>query len=407
MRKYMVFAIAGGIILSSVGNFVKAQDDATGPFKFSLDVNANFTDNRDSSIKGYEEDNTDIYVKPRIDAYFDWGSSLLDFYYIPIYRYRSNPSSFQDTNKLLHELGIDGKYEVSPIVSLRAKEFFKYSDDPTLASGGVNVRRDGMYYLNDLDGGMSYDVTRESRMDFDLLWHTKQYDESTFSYLEENSLNGDLAFRHDLTRSIVGLIQVKATKFDYGKSSDDADRDFSNLSGGLGMESQFLPESKLSIYAGYASYDFDEAKMDSQSFPYATLVLEHHVNATTIVKASSMYGLRETAVQDYSVQEYLDFRGDLSMDVSKSISLGLGGIYRYSTYDSDYITPQARDRILAAGGTIDDDANQTTVVGYGSIAYKLTEDALLKLFYSYTDDDSDVSNTFKKNDVILSFVQHF
>ncbi len=411
----MVFAVVSCLFVMVIGGFVQAQDDVTGPLKFSLGADASFTDNRDSTAKGLEEDNTDIYIKPRVDALFDWGDSMLDLFGVLSYRYRSNAGDFQDTSKVFTDLGLHGRHAFTDRFIVRLSEVFKYTDDPTLASGGVNVTRDGTYLLNNLSGGVSVDVAPKSRLDFDVSWYSKQFDEDFFRYLDEDSIDGDVAFRQQVSRTVTVLAQVKARQFSYGpvdatvgELTGDvvgSDRDFDSVEGGIGVESRFRPDSKLSVYGGYRAISFKEEGMDDQDAPYASLVLSHQANAATVLRMSGEYGLRETAIRRYSVQEYSDIRGDIFVDVSKSITLGGGGIYRYSKYDEDGMTPAGikfnTDRGLALDG------NQTTIIAFGSVAYKLTEDAVLKLLYRYTTDDSDVSVDFDKNEAVLSFVQNF
>ena len=413
MRKGITFAVVGGFLLLAMNNLAQAQDDVTGPFKFSLGADAAFTDNRDSTAAGLEESNTDIYIKPRVDAVFDWGDSMLDLFWVPTYRYRTDAGDFQETSKLFQDFGLEGRHALSQRLSVRLKEIFKYTDDPTLASGGVNVTREGTYLLNNLSGGLSLDVAPNSRFDLDATWYAKEFDENVFEYLNEDSINGDLAFRQKISRTVTILAQAEARDFSYGELqgavaagvTESTDRDFTSVSGGIGIETEFSPVSKVSAYAGYISIDFSEDTMDKQDSPYASIVLKHQLNPATVITAASMYGLRETAIRAYSVQEYSDVRGDIYVDVSKSVTLGAGGVYRYSKYNEDGITPGGKEAALAAGRSLD--GKQTTMIAHGSAAYKLTEDAILKLLYRFTTDDSDVSNDFDKNTVVLSFVQNF
>ncbi len=418
MKKSMLFAMVSGLFVLAMGGFVRAQDVvATGPFKFSLGVDAGFTDNRDSTGKGLEEDNMDIYIKPKVDAVFDMGDSILDFFWIPSYRYRSNTGDNQDTGKLFQDFGLRGRYAFSDRLNVRVKEGLKYTDDPTLASGGVNVSRDGTYLLNNLSGGVSVDVSPESRFDFDVAWHMKQFDESVFNYLEEDAVDGVFAFRQKVSRTVTLVAQAKLRQFDYGSvdavqgvvagsgTVAESDRDFDSIEGGVGLENEVSRDSKMAVYGGYRTISFSQDGMDDQNAPYASVLLDHRVNATTVLNGSCEYGLRETAIRQYSVQEYFDIRGNVSVDISKNVTLGGGGIYRYSKYDEDGMTPAGikfnTDNGLALSG------NQETIIAFGSAAYKLTEDAILNLLYKYTTDNSDVSVDFDKNEVILSFVQNF
>lgn len=413
MRKSTVWAVAGCFLALVMVTAVNAASDATGPLKFSVTVSANPTDNRDSTPDSIKESNTDIYVSPKVDAIFDWGDSLLDFYYIPSYRYRTDAGKYQDTSKLLHDLGINGRYDLSERVSVRMKEHFKYTDDPTLASGGVTVTRDGVYFINNLGAGASVDITPESRMDIDAMWHTKDYDESVFKYLEEDSIDGTLAIRHSLSHDVVAVIEAKGSKFDYGavNTLDDttpvnnSDRDFSKLEGGVGLENQFRKDCKLSVYAGYTYLTFDEDKMDSIDAPYASVILDHNVNKTTRLSASARYGLRNTDIRTYAAQAYSDVRADLAVDVSDSVTIGAGGIYRYSDYDKDYLTPAGEAYFASLNR--DTSGTEKTSIGYASVSYKLTVDSVVSMLYRYTKDDSDVSNDFDKNEGIISFTQHF
>lgn len=410
MRKGIAFMVVGSFLFLVISNFAKAQDDVTGPFKFSLGADASFTDNRDSTVSGEEESNTDIYIKPKVDALFDWGDSILDFFWMPNYRYRTDPGVYQDTSKLFQDFGLHGRHAFTDRLGVHLKEFFKYTDDPTLSSGGINVSEDGAYFINDLSGGLSINVAPESRIDLDAGWMSKQYDEGYFEYLDEDAVDGSLSFRQQISPSVTVVAQGSVRQFSYGDTANggdipDSDRDFDSLSGGLGIENQFYKDSKISIYAGYSTFNFKQDGMDDQNSPYATLLLDHRVNASTVVSGAAMYGIRETAISQYSVQEYSDVRGDIYVDVSKSITVGGGGIYRHSKYDEDGMTPVVRQYNKDHGLVID--GTQKTLVMFGSVAYKLTEDALVKFVYNYTTDDSDVSVDFDKNTAILSFVQNF
>ena len=415
MKKSMLFAVVSGFLFFAISHFVQAQDDVAGPFKFSVGADASFTDNRDSTAKGLEEDNTDLYIRGKVDAIFDWGDSILDFFIEPSYRYRSNPDDFQKENKLFWDIGVHGRHALSDRVNVRMKEKFRSTDDPTLSDGGVNVTREGTYFLNNLSGGLGVDVARKSRLDFDATWVVKEYDEDVFEYLHEDSLDGHLAFRQQLSRTVVAVVQGKARQFGYGditavpgapsEAIMGSNRDFDSVSGGVGLENQFRVDSRLSAYVGYINIDFAEDEMPDDDSPYAGLILDHQANAATKLTLAGMYGLRETAVRRYSVQNYSDIRGDIHVDLNKSFTLGLGGIYRYSKYNADGITPAGRQFSIDNG--LELDGNQTTMIGFGSVAYNITEDAVLKFLYRYTTDDSDVSVDFDKNEAVLSFVQNF
>lgn len=395
------------------GRVASAQEDAMSPFDFKLEARVDITDNVDYSPDGFERDNVDVLLKPRIDYIYDTGDSLVDIYYIPIFRYRSDPSPFQDEFELFHDFGLHIRHAISPRFSVRLRDYFKLTDNPNLDSGGINARWDGTYFVNSLRGGVSYDVARNQRLDLDAIWRVKEYDESVFDYLDEDSLEGELAYRVKVSRTSVLLAQLIGKTFEYGEGTviqEDIpgaiyNRDFDQVSGGGGVESQFREDSKASLYVGYTQITFDDEVMPDQDSPYASVIVKHNPNPAVRLTGSAAYGLRESAVLTYAAQTYSDIRGDIEWDAAGRWTFGLLALFRHSEYEEDAAPPEARMLAAAEGRTLGGD--EDTIIAAGSIAYKLTEEGVLKLVQRYEKDDSDVTVNYTKNTTSISYIQSF
>jgi len=119
--KVMAFALVGIFLVGGVAVLAET------PLRFSVKVEAEFTDNRDSAADGDEESNFDVFVVPRVDAKVSGDRTTANAYYMPALRYRGDPNEDQDSTALHHHLGLELGHDASPRVKLGLHDRFIFT----------------------------------------------------------------------------------------------------------------------------------------------------------------------------------------------------------------------------------------------------------------------------------------
>jgi len=423
MRKSIIVSAVAWCALLSSGSSPLAQDDITGPLEFSLKLEVEFTDNRDAAPDGLEEDNTDLMIKPRIGAMFDGDRTVLNFYYEPTYRYRTDPSPTQNDDDFLHDLAIRLRHAVTPRCILKVSEFFNLTDDPSVAAAGTTLRRDSSFTINRVEAGLTYDINRQSKIEVDGNHKIKSYDEDVLDYLDEERASGSLRLFQKASRTMIVVGEVKAESFEYEDmvlgeqflvGAASLDRGFTSLAAGVGVDSEFRNNCRASGRVGYIQLEYENDGIDSEGAPYVSGRLEVASVPSTRFTAAVTHTLRDADVFPFASQSYTDLHAGVEVDTTARVTVGLSATYRMGDYSADQL-PSGRRQITAVnavlepfGGAIEDpDGDETTITVKGSVVLELSEDTVLKGSQQYEDEDSDVSTSFTRNATSIFLVRSF
>ena len=381
-----------GLVVGMVCQAVVHAGDVGQPVRFSLNVLGQMTDNRDSVTNG-EEENVDLYVRPRLDFVYEGEGSRLDLSYMPAYRYRSEPGDNQDESTWQHDLGLKGAREISPRTRLRIDDQFALTDDPAIEEGGITVRGDQSYIRNTLQGGMNYDLLKYSNLDLIVLSRIKQYDENDVALRsDEDELTVKADVRHQINQTLRALVTGSYSAFGYD-SAARLERDFTSLVGAAGLENAFSPNTMGSVSVGWQTRDYADEALDVDGAPYARAALNGMLNANVTVGGSVSHGVRDSDAYPFVSQEFTDLRGFVDANVTPKVNVRASGTYRTSTYDEEDV-PSGTVFTDFAGATSGD---ESTIVADVEVSLVVAANVAVSVGQRYEDIDSDVGQSYTKN----------
>lgn len=377
--------------LSVLGLQAKAQVEAEPHEAIDLGVTLRVesTDNRDATPSD-EESNVDYYITPRLHAYFTTDRTVLDLFYAPSFRYRSDPADSQNADELLHDLGLRIDHTATERTKLRLLENFALQDDPSIEDGAV-VRSDRSYILNKIELGARHDFKPSaSYADVVALHEFKAYDDSEVAdESDEDRTEANLVLNRSLSRqmAVYGMGGIAIHGFESAKSID---RDFDVIKGILGVERTFSAELRSSVEAGVQSVEYSDESLDAEVFPYGKLNATYAAGVARF-DGTVTHGMRDSDVYPFASQEYTQFTVGTEIDPTSPLSFGVDLTLRQSEY-----TEEARPDSAAviAGPTSGD---ETTMVLAARATWAINEAARVVVRHTYEDVDSDVDQDFTKN----------
>ncbi len=371
------------------------------PVTLSVRVGAEYTDNRDSLP--VEEDNLDINVIPRIDAFLRGERLTLNFFYEPTYRYRTDPSPIQNESELHHDVGLNADFEAAPRVSFFVRERFNVTDDPAIVEEGMTLRRDSSYTMNRAEAGSNLRVGRLGRLTASGRHRIKRYDESPVAReSDEDQWGADVRFWQKLGPTLGMSLSGAYEETDY-KSARGLQRGFSSLSFGASLEKAVGAALSAAVWGGFKELDYDDSELGKDSAPYvmAQLRVEAHPGLRMFLRGG--YMLRDSDAYPYVSQTQTSYGLDAQWDISARWMIEAGGAWRVGEYDADVAPVTATDPsyVRPVGG------EEKRLSAWGSAAFRFNETTSLRLRHLYEDVDSDVSPTFTRNATRVELAKKF
>jgi hypothetical protein len=334
---------------------------------------------------------------------------VLDAYYAPTIKYRTNPSDAQNDYEFYHDVALDGRYQVDPRWTLRGSERFNYTDDPSVENFGQEIRQDASFILNRLEGGVNYELSRRSYLDLLGRWRIKQYEEDVYAdESDEDALAGDFTWLYQIQRDLAGVVIAGAENVDYATTLAP-ERGYSGYSGGVGLDKIFSPVVRGGVRAGVKSLDYEMGTAiegygvevtGTETKPFASLGVQVAAQPGTRVIADARYGLRDSDVFPYAYQTETAASVKLEWDATSQLMCGLQGIYRLGQYDEIPGLSAPLAEVLAGG-------DETTFVALGELSYKIGQGMVTSLRQIYENVDSDVDQSFTRNTTSLTLTKQF
>jgi hypothetical protein len=400
---------------------VWAQGDVTGPLQLTLKLEAETTDNRDSAPDGFEEDNTDFFITPRLEALYDWDRTLLDFFYEPTLRYRTDAGRTQNDTQFYHDLSLHLRHELTPRLSVMGRGEYDYTDDPSVEEGGTTLRRDSSFAVLRLTGGGSVDLDRQTRATLTGSYRDKSYEETAFEVLDEDSFHVTFNLLRRLSRTLILVGEAKFNQYNY--DSDDIvvslvpgaltfDRGNTVTAVGGGIESQFAENCRGTLRVGVLQQEFDDDTIDSETAPYVNGRLILSSVPSTRLNASVTHTRRDSDVFPFAAQQYTDLSAGVEVDTTERVTLEFSGTYRLSEYKTEDLPSAARallasSAVFAGEGATGADGDETVLIGEAGVALTLSDDMLLKVKVRVEDEDSDISTSYARNSARVSLIKSF
>jgi hypothetical protein len=392
----------GALVLGCLvcGSLCMGEAVGGDPMEFSLSVGGSFTDNRDA-VEVNEQDNFDLLVTPRVDIFADSERTILNVYYAPTYRYRSDPAPDQDDSEFYHSGGINLDHRVARRLKLKLDDAIHYSEDPAVEDGGTRIGEERLFLLNEAKATVVAEVTRQSHLEVYGANKIKRYDEDAFAELldeDRMDVGGRLWQRLQRTRAV--YVDGRASAYGY-EDPNGVQRDFDLVTAVAGIENVFHQNLRGSLAFGWQWQDFDDPGLDEQDEPFAQATLQGTLSPATRVTAQVTHAIRDADAFPYASQQYTEYFGRLEWDASEMVTLAAYGKLRNGDYDEAAPSTALGVEGVLAGG--DEDA----VVAGVELAYAMDDQTAIRLIQHYEDVESDVTTDFTRNTTSLVLTRHF
>lgn len=391
MTKLVRLIVVVACVVSFIQSAVAATDDAR-PVKFSVGAEAEWTDNRDSDPDPNEEDNLDIYLKPRVDLSFSNPGTELTGYYVLSFRDRSDPSKTQNDTLWEHDLEAKLRHAFTPRLRIRVQDKFDINDDPKVENGG-NTRSDLSHIINRLTAGVSYDFLEQTSLDYTEVYRIKRYDkDEEAGVVDEDEISATLTVSHGFTEMLTALLLTKYSMYEF----DDVaglNRDFETILVAVGVDVMFNPNLLGKAQVGWQRADYDAAALGDNDQPYALIGLGGSPEQTTRINVELKHGIRDADAYPYASQDYTEGRVRAEWDPIAALTVAGEGTLRRSEYDDESGTLRSGD--------------EDTVVAQVDVTYRFKDRFSVKLAQRYEDVDSDVDVSYTRNSTRLGCNVYF
>ncbi len=390
MTKLNQVAFIGLVVAGFVFQSVSYAEEVGQPFRFSIGVSAEFTDNRDA-VELNEQDNVDFRISPRLDYIYSGEAGSLNLFYLPSYRYRTEAGDTGDDTLWEHDFGLKIKRSISERTRLSLNEKFDYTDYPQIENGGIAVRGDHTYIANTIKASLNTDLLRHSNLDLAIENHLKSFDDDAIAKTsDEGSTTLNAVHRYQINQTLRSVLGASYIMYTYDNSLN---RDFDSIIAKVGLENSFTPTTLGVLTVGLQTRDFDDSDMDVDDEPYLLASLENKTGSDLTLGASVGHGVRDTDSFPFSSQIYTELRGFGHLYLAPEIVLSAVFTYRMSEYDEDTIPAN----VVAEDFLFDTNGDETTIVGDLNLAFNMIHNVSMFVGYRYEDIDSDVAQSYSKN----------
>lgn len=375
MTKGTCFMVAGLLLGAATGR--AAEENPMGPLHLAVQVGAEATDNRDSAPRD-EESNVDVKVTPRADLRLENGRSLLDGYYAPTFRWRSNPADVQNETELFHELGLELSHELSSLLEVNVREYYNLTDDPAITDGSGTLQRDGTYWMNRVQGALAVNLTSRLYSDLEAYNRIKRYDdELAASNLDEDMTSYGATLWYQVDRQLAALASVMVGQ--YGYDDTVMQRDFDSLYLGVGCYRLMANDMRIEARGGVVNAAYKDDTLEDDTAPSIELALRPSPKAATRATLAAGTMLRDADLAPFASQEYTYVSGVVAHDVGSH--LVVNGELRWSQGDYS-VLPAGATGLGYRSGT-----EELVLVGAG-LLYRVTENSDITLRYEFVTTDS-------------------
>jgi len=366
----------------------------------SVDAGVRYTDNRDSSE--YNTVSTmDYAVGLNLDGILNWEMSQLSYFAIPYLRYRDKPSPSENYTKLMGTVGFELRHRFSEVFSVSLEDRFTYTDDQSVDRPGTGeqIRDDESYILNVAHLDVDYFLSRETKLNFGLYNTIKKYSEKDVadrSDRVETGVDGSLA--HQFSTTTAWEMILGYTSYDLASDGLPQKRDFDSFLAAVGLYNNFTTQFTAGIKAGIQYQNYSASELDSNTAPYASLWGKGYTIPTFKLNGDITHGVTDAADYPFTSVEYSRASLNVNWELTKKFTLKGLGSYEYQDYESS--SSEKLPIIFFPKGRRT--GSKKIGVAQLSLAYTITEGCDITIAQRFEDVDSQVTETYTKNDTLLT-----
>jgi len=364
--------VVGTLILcvSSLTAFGQLQGQEPGePWRLSLKVGGQYSDNRDASATN-KQSNLDGIVEPRVDfRYQDADRTWMQLTLTPLLKWHSHPrtaaeGAAQNNTQLFGSAEIEFMHRPTTTVTLNAGDQFAYNDDPQIIENGSTARRNQSYYRNDLHAGTEAALSEDAGVGVKVQSVTTRYQE--VNEWDSDLLNGGVSPHYAVgygwtLRGFVGMSQYQTSNADPSRGSDV-------MTGDVGVEKNLTKSLVAKVMGGYQAVQYDNPDLESANMINGNVELVLQAAEPTRFRLGAGYGYSPPGLNSYSAQKATTVSGEVDHDVLPDLlTMQLQGQYSDGQYEPEGVdTPGGSEKMTRLGvrGTYFASKTWTFTCGY-------------------------------------------
>ncbi len=394
LKTAVLFCTASIFVSSAFGSFGLGDK-----LDVSVDAGVHYTDNRDSSNYG-KISTMDYSVGLNLDGLLNWGMSQLSYFAVPYVRYRDKPSESENYTKLLGTVGFDFRHRFSEVFTVSLEDRFTYTDDQSVdrPGSGEQVRGDESYILNVANFDVDYFLSRETKLNAGLNNTIKKYNKKAVgdrSDRVETGVDASLAHQFSTTAAWEGILGY--TVYDLASAGLPQKRDFDSFLAAVGLYNNFTAQFTAGVKAGVQYQNYKDSEIDSNTSPYASIWGKGYTIPTFRLNGAVTHGVTDAADYPFTSVEYTIGSLTINWELTKKFTLRGLGSYEYQDYDSsssEDLPPNFFPKGRRTG------SKEIGVAQIG-LSYKIKEACDISISQRYEGVDSQVTETYTKNDTML------
>lgn len=355
---------------------------------YTVEGGMRYDDNRDATKRDKEEMTT-LRFTPGVRLTLDDEITRALLSYQPSLLWRDNPRDDQNDTELYHAVEASIDHNVSYLWRVGALDKFEQTDDPNVSQGGVTVRQDASYWINQTKGWSAYSLSDRTQWDVDGSYFLKRYDKQPFADEgDEDRLQVNTEYNYKFEPEYYTFVFVGYDQLTY-KGVQRGDYD--GYLGGVGVSRRINDQLKGTVAGGLEWIDYQDSLEDDTTAPYVQASLEFKPVVDVVLTATVDYSVQPSDRAYYSSKEYLRtmLRGTKSL--SQSFAVDAQFVYANGVYDS-------QDAVEGAPAVPDGDDTLTDWqlgVSFRPPARRY----YARLAYEFEDWNSDVRESFQRNTV--------
>lgn len=367
---------------------------------YSVEGGFRYDDNRDATETNTESVFTWTFT-PGVKVNLDDETTKAYLYYKPTVLWRDNARRDQNDTELYHAAEGRVEHQASQRLTLGAQDRFEMTDDPNVTFGGVTIREDASYWINQSRGWMQYLLSERMMVDFDASFSAKRYRDSEYQDQgDEDRLMVNSGLRYNVDPAIQAFGFVG---YDQPSYRGNMRGDYKGYLAGVGMSRAFSDTLTGSASAGYKLLEYTDAEESDAGMPFFQLMGQYQASKNLRLQAQADYSLEPSDRTYYSSKEYtrLLLKGLLAL--TDSLTADAQVLYANGAYDTSSVIPEGQ--ALAQPLENGDDTLMDYQVGleFRPPARRYYS----RIAYEYEDWTSDVRESFTRNTVSASVGMEF
>ena len=404
------------LTLSCVSYAVAAEGD--DPVRFSVDVFAEQNDNRDSvgdpppqfagryataEFPPKKEDQMRLGISPKISIFKKFDNGQLLFRYAPTFQYWDNVRIGDNETEWSHDLFAQYFYKVERHYAFKIEDNFKYIQDGDLYLGSESFDFDpsadrfddeNSHYDNRVGGEVSYFLSEHLIAQVSAYQRMKRYDDEDLSENGDEDEYGASAYIWKEMSDIFDLSLMGVYGSSDEENTDDIDKSVDTMTFGVAANYRFSEVAKLFLSYGYEFVMYGNDEFEDQECPTDLKAeLDFAFSSRFSTQVGARYGITDSYNYPYASQDLTAIYGIATWRHTPKLSTTYRAEFRSTDYEKKYVDMDTANLEKYPDGSEDE-----LYLRFG-INCLVTPKTKISLYYSYTDVDSDIDDSYDSSTI--------